>query len=73
MERSYFLNFFVGPLLHACLKVIGRWGGGPQDYSVSPSPLLAPLGPFGVEYEIADRRDLRFESKKRAEKKVVEN
>ena len=23
-------------------------GGGPQDFSVSPSPLLAPLGPFGV-------------------------
>ena len=35
------------------LKSYG-WGGsqclcgGPQDYCVSPSPLLAPLGPFGV-------------------------
>ena len=23
--------------------------GGLQDFSVSPSPLLAPLGPFGLE------------------------
>ena len=22
--------------------------GGPQDYCVSPSPLWAPLGPFGA-------------------------
>ena len=31
----------------------GGWGGvggvgGPQDFCVSPSPLLALLGPFGV-------------------------
>ena len=48
LDHSYFLNFFVGPLLHAQKLLVGGVGGGPQDYWVSPSPLLAPFGPIRV-------------------------
>ena len=38
LKHSYFLNFLLGPSFMLKIWVVG--GGGLQDFSVSPSPLL---------------------------------